>query len=386
MEHNTVRVLQVSPGVPPEGRGGQERFAYELSILLARRNHSVILMAGTDGKSGSRSSSERMKVSLHRNLFHMGGVPVALHFKDMIFHKDYDLLHMHLPTATSFIDAFVSKLLKIPLVISYHSEVQGSGLFERLLGKAYILIEKLAIANSNAVTVPSKYYARKLLKHIPPDKVWVLSPGVDETFRCACSCKHQHKYRILFVGSLEKRKGLDLLFSAFPKVARAFPSVELALVGSGRYKEFLRAKSYDEGVGSRILFLDHVSSRSKLAEIYRCSMLLVLPSRYETFGMVLIEAMASKIPVLATGVGGIPEIVIENFNGLLADNEVDFSRKMIALLGDRCMARHLGRRGGLTVRKFTWEKAATQAERIYKSVLAAEYPDSGISGIQKTEA
>lgn len=152
---------------------------------------------------------------------------------------------------------------------------------------------------------------------------------------------------ILFVGRLHPSKGLDTLLRSFELLSREFPELSLVLVGDGPDESRLRSLAYQLGIQERIRFMGRVTDLSKLADLYsRCSV-FVLPSWFESFGIVILEALASSKPVVASDIPGPRDIIRNGTNGLLfrTGDHMDLMRKLTAILTDATLALKLGRMG-----------------------------------------
>jgi len=157
------------------------------------------------------------------------------------------------------------------------------------------------------------------------------------------------RWQLLFVGRLEHRKGVDLLLAVLPELLEAFPDWECHLVGdksgeagAGWVEAFRRGHGGSEA-GRRVFFHDAVSDAA-LAERYAAASLVVVPSRYESFGLTLTEAMSRGLPVVAFRVGGIPEVVDAGVTGLLAEpgDAGELSRLLARLMQDGQLRGEMG--------------------------------------------
>jgi glycosyltransferase involved in cell wall biosynthesis len=164
-------------------------------------------------------------------------------------------------------------------------------------------------------------------------------------------CGPAEQTEILFAGTLAPVKGVDVLILAFEQVAREYPEVTLVLVGEGSAEAELRTLVESRGLDDRVLFRGTVSQPELKQRMLHC-VCLVLPSRSEGLGRVLLEAMACGRPVIGSRVGGIPELIHDGVNGFLVEvGDVDSLRdRMGRLLGEPQLAEQLGRNGRRMVR------------------------------------
>ena len=172
---------------------------------------------------------------------------------------------------------------------------------------------------------------------------------------------------VLFAGRLATNKGLSDLISAMDLVNQK--SVDLVITGAdmGLGKQ-LEEEALEKGVRMhRLGHIDDETYRSVLA----AAEMLVLPSEYEAFGIVLLEAAAAETPVIGTNVGGIPEAMSPGNNGLIVEyNDVDNLSKSIAtLLDDAKMCKEMGKAGRLWAKNFSWESILKELEQEYISII-----------------
>jgi len=172
---------------------------------------------------------------------------------------------------------------------------------------------------------------------------------------------------VLFAGRLATNKGLSDLISAMKKVNH--DSVDLVIVGAdmGLGKDLVKEAS-EKGVKMHKLgHIDDDTYRSVLAS----AEMLVLPSEYEAFGIVLLEAAAAETAVIGTNVGGIPEAMSPDKNGLIVEyNDVTNLAKSISnLLDDEKMSREMGSAGRIWAQNFSWDSIVKELENEYSSII-----------------
>lgn len=171
---------------------------------------------------------------------------------------------------------------------------------------------------------------------------------------------------ILCVARLAAYKGIDILALAFAALAASDRSLKLIICGpdqtGGRLRGFIKRL----GLGKRIRLLGTVSP-ARVKRLLRGSLFFVLPSRQENCPMALLEAMAAGKAVVATMVGGVPELVADNVNGLLVPpgDATALSRAMLKLLKDARLRARLGRAARARARRFAWPVIAEHYERLY---------------------
>lgn len=178
--------------------------------------------------------------------------------------------------------------------------------------------------------------------------------------------------RLLFVGRLYEGKGVHVLLQSFKKIVQELPAAKLDIVGadeSGKRQYFNMAQGL--GIGGQVEFHGQVG-HEKIATFYRQAFLVVLPAVWiENNPIVLLEAMAAGRPIVASRIGGIPEIVKDAENGLLCNpgEVVDLYKKIVKLLDNRAMAKIMGEKGRkIAVQNFTPAKHFTDYMQIVRGL------------------
>jgi glycosyltransferase involved in cell wall biosynthesis len=164
--------------------------------------------------------------------------------------------------------------------------------------------------------------------------------------------------RILAVAHLYSRKGVDTLLRAFASVPA---EAHLRIVGTGPERERLKELSHTLGIADRVHFLGHLPFIALVAE-YRNATLFALPTEQEGFGIVFLEAMASSLPIVATCVAAVPEVVSDGVTALLANpgNESTIAELLETLLNDAALRQRLGDAGRAHVARFAAPVVARQ--------------------------
>jgi glycosyltransferase involved in cell wall biosynthesis len=174
---------------------------------------------------------------------------------------------------------------------------------------------------------------------------------------------------IITVGRLSEEKGLDVLLAAFSKVAAVSDDTILAIVGGGPLEEALKTRAVDLKIGERVRFLGF---KEDVFPYLAVSHIYASPSRYEGLPMSLLEAMSMRVPVVATRVGGVAEVVEDGVTGILIEPEAPgtLAETILALLDDEALAERLRANGLARVRKrFDISATVRDYERLYDECL-----------------
>lgn len=260
----------------------------------------------------------------------------------------------------------------LPLLLSFH----GQDVTDiRDASKEVALRWSDFLPQAGAAVVCSRDLGDRLVSAVGGDVVpIVVYNGIDERYFTALSRpapKPKGRRYILNIARFQRKKGQDVLIDAFSQIADRYPDLDLVLVGaSDDALPGLRGLCVQKGVQQRVHFHPD-RPHEEIADFLRNAVLFVLPSRSEPFGIVLLEAGTMGLPVVASRVGGIPEVIADGETGILVppDSPRELARALQALLDDPDRRRVMGARLRNDVStKFTWEAAH---ERYREFVAAA---------------
>jgi glycosyltransferase involved in cell wall biosynthesis len=307
----------------------------------------------------------------------------------------FDVVHANLPLVPNFA---IPKSLASALVCTVHSTWKGEveaikheGFRKLNTNEKFMLefnsflrsSEKKLMKRSDALIAVSQYTEKELTEFygISEEKIHVIYNCVDvqkfkpntdkEKLRRELGLEKEKKI-VLFVGRLYSRKGLTTLVQSIPKVVQVFKDAKFIISGGGfkQNQEKLQRQAEKVKANNHVSFLGYFPDE-KLPNLYACSDIFVLPALYENFPFAILEAQASGLPVISTKVGGIPELVTDNENGLLVDpaDAEQLADAIIRLLQDPIFAEKLGRQGRqLMVEKFAWPHATKEVVALYNKV------------------
>ena len=240
----------------------------------------------------------------------------------------------------------------------------------------------MGIAKADAVSAPSReilertraYYGLPLAGAATIPNAGPVVPSEQRWSLANCDPS-----RLLFIGRFDRHKGGDVVIDAFRKIAQRLPQIRLWFVGveegltdeQGRHwtlAEYIAARAPD--VAERIDCLGRLPQAS-LAEMRRKAFATIVGSRYETFGIVVLEAIAYGCPLAATRTGGIAEIIEDGVNGVLArpGDPDDLASAMLRLLEAPEFAAKLGRRAAEDARRYNPDAIARETAAFHQSVL-----------------
>jgi alpha-maltose-1-phosphate synthase len=361
-----MRVIHVAPTLFGSAGlfGGGERYPLELGRALARQVDCELVTFGTPARAWTDFSGLRVRVL--RPITLLGGHPahpVARGLGHALAAADIVHTH-HLKSTPSRLAAVNARIRGIRSTVTDHGLDGGNwaGLLPRLFDRF--------------LTV-SAYSARELAA--PASRTRVVYGGADPT-RFSPEPDAQRR-GVLFVGRLTPHKGVDRLIEALPETAG------LRVVGSAGHDRDLPDRDYPNllrrlAAQRRVEFLGVVPD-PELPALYRSAQVLALPSVQRTcygrdvllselLGLAAIEAMASGTPVVASRLGGLPEVVEDGVTGFLVEpgNVAELRERLAQVLGDRRLAARLGRNARERfLWRFTWEACAERCLAAYTELV-----------------
>jgi glycosyltransferase involved in cell wall biosynthesis len=291
-----------------------------------------------------------------------------------------DLIHIVNPAVLGLGGLYYAKSLEVPLLASYHThlpkylEHYGLGMLE---GVMWELLK--AVHNQAQINLCTSTAMQEALTSHGIERVEVWQKGVDtELFdpglaspevRAHLSQGHPDSPILLYVGRLSAEKEIDRI----KPVLAAIPNARLALVGDGPYRQELEKHFEDTPTH----FVGYLTGKD-LAAAFACADAFVFPSRTETLGLVLLEAMAAGCPVIAANAGGIPDIVTDGVNGYLFDpadeqGAINATLRLLANPQARDIIRQNARQ---EAERWGWAAATRQLQGFYQEILAQAMPSA----------
>lgn len=365
--------------------GGASIAARNLAMEMKKKNYDIDIFATSVNSSNSIERDGNLSLYRYGTNIKLltSNISFGMFWKTLQHNADIAHVHFDIPPGP-FIGLEFSKIKKVPLVVTYHGDWVES--FGGLIRRASLnihnkfLVDKL-LSCAKVIISPSKQYvyrSRFLKKY--KDKIACIPNGVNldefdisyskDQCRDILGLPHDKKI-ILFFGFLSPYKGPDILVKAMPYILKEFPEAMLVFAGRGIMKEELKILSKNLGVNSNIKFEGFIDNNFK-ALYYKAADIFCLPSAMATecYPLTILEAMASRLPVIASDIGGIPDAVVNGENGLLVEPN-DFKSiadNLILLLKDEDLRIRLGIDGWEKAKNNSWERIARRTSHIYEDL------------------
>jgi glycosyltransferase involved in cell wall biosynthesis len=399
-----LRVALVSSGLipaPPARGGAVEEYVYQLSRHLRRLGiDAVVIDANYDndklvyeefnGAQIVRAPTAKPSIGIKESIF-----------KELLFgrtsvkyinREDFDVVHANTAWTgfTLALHKSIGKLKCRGFMYTCHNPLWPEDRVH--MGEKMVrLVEGYTMKVADIVIALNKTMRRVLTEKakIDPRKMVIVPNGVDtEFFRPGLKNEQilskyglEEQSYILFVGRVSPEKGVHILLQAFKQIVNDVPKdFKLVIVGpltstfnSAEISGYAKAvMSYaKEKLGERVVFTGAID-RNSLRILYSNAYCFVLPSLAEAFPMVLLEVMASETPPIGSTAGGIPDIIIDNVNGLLfrKGDWRDLANKLLTLVQDRGFRDKLSHNARKYVEEnFSWGTVAVRIKEVYSSII-----------------
>ena len=312
-----VRVMEIANSLG--FGGGMERVVFDTARLLDKSRFEVAVtgLMATPGDYPSLLAAQGIEVIV---LGKEPGIDLALpaRYARMLRARRIDVVHMH-NSGPLFTGTIAALLARVPgRVYTEHGR--------RWPDRARTTrIERALLSRVSAVTAVSEASAANLRRYlrVPERKLRVVLNGIEDPAATPATPPPElfadlPGPTIGYVGRMEHVKGVDVLLDATRLLAERFPTLRLLAVGDGTLEDDLTRRAADLGLGGVVRF---TGLRTDVPAILRGLDALVLPSRSEGLPMTLLEAFGLSVPVVATRVGGVPELVVGGVTGLLCPPE-----------------------------------------------------------------
>ena len=299
-------------------------------------------------------------------------IPLPTFLKmDKLFSKiGFDIVHIQHPIIYGQVVKRLVKKYNIPLVFTHHSFYENYSHYIPLPQK---FIKKMAIKlsvdfsnNCNLIVTPSETVKEVLKTRGVIVPIEVIPTGINfKMFSNASVDFIREKYQIskeskilLYVGRMSKEKNLDILLDSFPMIIFDYPDTYLILVGEGPERKKMEKKVKEIGINDKVLFVDS-QPYNEIPNFYKGSDLFLFPSKRDTQGLVVLEAMTCALPIVAVRSMCVKELNIDKRAGFLTNNSpIDFSRKIKKLLADESLYNEFSKNSVEIASKFSYEDSA----------------------------
>ncbi len=388
-----MKVLMLSWEYPPKSVGGLASHVYDLTSALAEEGVEVHLL--TCGGAGIPSFEQVKGVKVYRvdpyRVSSPDFVTWVAQFNVALLERAIPLLmegnDFHVLHAHDWLVAYAARALKhagrLPLVVTIHATEYGRnyGLHNDI--QRHISDIEWWLTYEAWRVICCSHYMEGEVKHVfqlPQDKINVIPNGVDAgNFASRSASARREEFAapdekiVFYVGRLVREKGVHVLIDAIPEVLSQYPKAKFVIAGRGPCTEQLKQQAALLGVANRVYFTGYIDDEVRNS-LYGWADAAVFPSLYEPFGIVALEAMAARTPVVVSDAGGFREIVRHGEDGLMAyaNDSHSLAQNILAVLHNPDLASRLRENAYRRVlADFNWRIIARRTIDVYREVWQA---------------
>lgn len=374
-----MKIALIARGLYPFDFGGREIRIAELGKRFARKHEVHVFVPQ---KSGTRYPREYEGLHVHpigMGLKHpvftnwLGALVFSFRVRRRLIGHDFDVIDLMYYSQP--LPKNGTKLISTnrPLFASFKNKPFGRKILTSPLIFVQINLTRLKTNFADKIICVSDIAKKEVMKYLgaPVSKISVIKNGVSEGFNPQVDGGplrrelgySNYDFLVFYAGRLNVEKGVQDLIRAVKKIND--PDVKVLIAGEGKYRKNLEAMS--RSLGNRVRYVGKVDYR-EMPRYYAASDLFVLPTYWEIQPLACLEAMACGTPVVATNVGGVPEIVTDGFNGLLVPvrRPKVLAEKIRRLKNDEDLRRRFIKNGLKFARGRTWGKIADQTIKVYE--------------------
>jgi len=372
-----MKVLVVAPYFHPR-KGGMEVLAYQICKRIAKKHDVVVVTSNHTKKERITEYFDNMKVIRLPIMVKVSNTPVNpfwyFALKKIIKQENPDAIYAHTPVP--FLADLIARISPRRTVLHYHNDlIKDNFILDAICRLYYFVVGNQTLKKVRRIIASSKYYAENseyLKNHL--NKITYISPGVDlNHFNTKVKGKRLSEKSLFFLAQLDKthaHKGLDYLLQAVGVVKSTYPGIHLYVGGNGDNIDYYKSISQKLQIEDNVTFLGFVNEED-LPKYYKSVDITILPTynRAEGYGMVLAEANACGTPIIGSKIGGIPAVIMDNYNGLLVPpkNVEELAKAIERILSNEKLAKALGSNGAkLAKEKWSWDKIAKETEEALK--------------------
>lgn len=392
-----LKIMMLSWEYPPKSVGGLAQHVYDLTASLADLGQEVDLV--TTGEPGLPGVEKVKGIRVHRvipyNLTPPHFISSIIQLNLSMLEKavalfnagdDYHMVHAH-DWLVAYAGRALKHIYKVPLVATIHATEHGRNHGLHNQDQRYISdVEWWLAYEAWKVVCCSSYMKKELINvfGIPEDKVCPIYNGVSvDSLTCRLPGEVIGSFReqyarpeekiVFFVGRLVQEKGLQVLLEAAPKILEGHPRTRFVIAGKGPVREAMEEKVREMEMGDRVAFTGYVDNETRNL-LYASADVAVFPSLYEPFGIVALEGMATRTPVIVSDTGGLSEIVDHGIDGLKfpPGSPGSLAESVLQILKDDTTARRLAKKAfQKVVYDYSWEGIARKTVEVYQEVYTS---------------
>ena len=368
-----MKILWLIKGL---GLGGAENTLATMLPFMTSRGHEIEVAYFLPGKNAMVNHFDQAGIPVHcLDQKHRLDPRIFLRLRRLLSRTRPDILHCHLPYA-GLAASIVRKFTRVPLVVyTEHAQID-------MYGPRATTAHRWSLKKMDGIIGISESVTESVGRHVNlengtpirtiPNGINIAPSSNEEKLGIREQFGLESTDRVVVsVANLRPEKRHEDLLQAVRPVVEEVPNTKFVLVGDGPQRSFLEHMSVELGIESNVIFTGQTPLATKITA---CADVFAITSQYEGLGVAILEAMALEVPVVATRVGGIPEIIDDEVNGLLVEprSPEGIARNIVRVLTDTALSRRLSSSAKLNVDlNFSAERMAGKTADFYATVSRA---------------
>ncbi len=358
--------------------GGVEKYVYYISKELVKYDDcDVKVICANEPDTIDQEVYHNINIQRLKYFGKIANTNITLSLPKVLYNEEFDIIHTHVPTPwSSDWSNIITRIKNKPLVVTYHNDIIGSGIANTIANIYNSTTLKLLLNKADKIIITQDDYINSPHLQNYKDKITTIPNGVDTTL-FKDTDKERVNNQIFFLSVLDKfhkYKGLDYLLEALVSVKEIIPDVKLVVGGKGELLDFYKSKTKELGLEDNVEFKGFLSDQ-EVIQHYQESELFVLPSissLQEGFGIVVLEALACKTPVISTTIVGVSDDVIKTNSGIIIPPKdvKELENAIAKILNDKELIKTMGNNGrALVQEKYEWKEIAKSIHDLYEGLL-----------------
>jgi peptidoglycan-N-acetylglucosamine deacetylase len=391
------KVLITAPYFKPRS-GGLEEYVYQIAkgLQVSKGWDVAVVTSGdkeevrTDGYENIRTYHLPYHLKLSNTPFGFGWYRKL---KRIIAIEQPDVIDAHAPVP-GMLDITAHAAKKTPLVVTYHtgSMLKGRDVVDKVIRFYESLLLPHALRKARLIICAASYVQRSEPVKLYAGKSTVVTPGIDLNLFRPLSTSYAGRHGMLHIGGLksgEEHKGLDTSLRVAAALKQKYPDLRLTVAGNGDKQQHYEVLAEQLGISGQVEFRGRLKGQA-LVSAYQCADVLIVPSRKDARPLAVLEAMACGVPVVASTVEGIPDLVEDGEFGFLVEpDDVDgFVLKIGELFDDRAVHRRLSEKARrvATERECDWSRQVERTAQLLTPLMVRYQCPRSLKDVHKASA
>lgn len=358
-----------------------------LKNIFEKQGHEVYVITSKDSKNTDRDNVISLpSVSFFRWAEFRFAIPfIAMTACKQIHSIDFDIIHTHTEFSIGRLGKKIAAKRNIPLIHTYHTQYEDYTHYIAAIGTPLLkdVVRKFSkkfLRPYSAVIVPSKKMKRLLCTYGVKNKIFVIPTGIQFSHAGYEKAPEKNKmllerlgfsqenFILLFLGRISLEKNIDMIIDALPALIKKNDSIRLLIVGAGPYFETIHEKITSKNLTQYIAFTGKVA-HDCIGDYFALADLFISPSKTETQGLSIFEAIERKVPVLVYNDTNVEGVILDNISGLLFESKEQLVDKVLYAVHNPAQLQNFAQTAYQNIRHYSDEEFGKQIITAYDEVI-----------------